>query len=102
VHGSHALRDLISGIPRLRGISSRRSWLSTLRAITGTKEAPGYKDTPVISSRGPIKIVRRHPDPKGNVGWYNPDSVLLCALGIGCVMALTGIRPASAPLTALA
>lgn len=102
MHGSHALRDLISGIPRLRGISSRRSWLSTLRTITGAKEAPGYKDTPVISSRGPIKIVRRHPDSKGNVGWYNPDSVLLCGLGIGCVMALTGIRPASAPLTALA
>jgi peptidoglycan hydrolase-like protein with peptidoglycan-binding domain len=39
-------------------------WLSTMRAITGTKEAPSSKDNPFIIEMA-HEIVRRFPDLKG-------------------------------------
>jgi peptidoglycan hydrolase-like protein with peptidoglycan-binding domain len=76
-------------------------WLSTMRALTGTTEAPGSKDNPFIIEMA-HEIVRRYPDLKGNVGWYNHDSIPWCGLGMGYVMAVNGIRPCDAPLSALA
>jgi uncharacterized protein (TIGR02594 family) len=76
-------------------------WLSTMRAITGTKEAPSSKDNPFIIEMA-HEIVRRYPELKGNVGWYNHDSIPWCGLGIGYVFAVNGIKPASAPLSSLA
>jgi len=76
-------------------------WLSTMRALTGTKEAPGSKDNPFIIEMA-HEIVRRYPDLKGNVGWYNHDSIPWCGLDMGYVMAVNGIKPVSAPLFALA
>jgi uncharacterized protein (TIGR02594 family) len=76
-------------------------WLSTMRALTGTKEAPSSKDNPFIIEMA-HEIVRRYPDLKGNVGWYNHDSIPWCGLQMGYVMAVNGIRPCAAPLSALA
>lgn len=76
-------------------------WLATMRALTGTKEAPGSKDNPFIIEMA-HEIVRRYPDLKGTVGWYNHDSIPWCGLDMGYVMALNGIKPVSAPLSALA
>jgi hypothetical protein len=76
-------------------------WLSTMRALTGTTEAPGSKDNPFIIEMA-HEIVRRYPDLKGNVGWYNHDSIPWCGLGMGYVMAVNGIKPCEAPLSALA
>jgi hypothetical protein len=76
-------------------------WLSTMRALTGTTEAPGSKDNPFIIEMA-HEIVRRYPDLKGNVGWYNHDSIPWCGLGMGYVMAVNGIKPCDAPLSALA
>lgn len=76
-------------------------WLSTMRALTGTVEAPGSRDNPFIIEMA-HEIVRRYPDLKGNVGWYNHDSIPWCGLQMGYVMAVNGIKPCSAPLSALA
>jgi uncharacterized protein (TIGR02594 family) len=76
-------------------------WLSTMRALTGTKEAPSSKDNPFIVEMA-HEIVRRFPDLKGNVGWYNHDSIPWCGLQMGYVMAVNGIKPCAAPLSALA
>lgn len=76
-------------------------WLATMRALTGTLEAPGSKDNPFIIEMA-HEIVRRYPDLKGNVGWYNHDSIPWCGLQMGYVMAVNGIKPCDAPLSALA
>jgi uncharacterized protein (TIGR02594 family) len=76
-------------------------WLATMRALTGTKEAPASKDNPFIIEMA-HEIVRRYPDLKGNVGWYNHDSIPWCGLQMGYVMAVNGIKPCDAPLSALA
>lgn len=76
-------------------------WLATMRALTGTKEAPGSKDNPFIIEMA-HEVVRRYPDLKGNVGWYNHDSIPWCGLGMAYCMAINGIKPVSAPLSALA
>ena len=75
-------------------------WLATMRALTGTTEAPGSKDNPFIIEMA-HEIVRRYPDLKGNVGWYNHDSIPWCGLGMAYAMAVNGIKPSSAPLSAL-
>lgn len=72
-----------------------------MRALTGTKEAPRSKDNPFIIEMA-HEIVRRYPDLKGNVGWYNHDSIPSCGLGLAYCMAINGIKPVSAPLSALA
>ncbi|OYU91881.1 MAG: hypothetical protein CFE29_03255 [Bradyrhizobiaceae bacterium PARB1] len=76
-------------------------WLATMRALTGTKEAPGSKDNPFIIEMA-HEIVRRYPDLKGTVGWYNHDSIPWCGLGMAYCMAINGIKPVAAPLSALA
>lgn len=76
-------------------------WLSTMRAITGTKEAPGAKDNPFIIEMA-AEIVRRYPDLRGTVGWYNHDSIPWCGLDMGYVMAVNGIKPPKYALSALA
>lgn len=76
-------------------------WLSTARALTGTKEAPGAKDNPLIVDMA-HEIVRRFPELRRNVDWYNHDSIPWCGLFIGYCFAVNGIRPADAPLSALA
>jgi len=76
-------------------------WLATMRALTGTKEAPGDKDNPFIIEMA-HEIVRRYPDLKGTVGWYNHDSIPWCGLDMGYVMAINGIRPPKYLLSALA
>lgn len=76
-------------------------WLATMRALTGTTEAPGSKDNPFIIEMA-HEIVRRYPDLKGNVGWYNHDSIPWCGLGMAYAMAVNGIKPVDAPLSALA
>jgi hypothetical protein len=74
-------------------------WLATMRALTGTTEAPGSKDNPFI-----VEMAHEmcYPDLKGNVGWYNHDSIPWCGLDMGYVMAVNGIKPVEAPLSALA
>jgi uncharacterized protein (TIGR02594 family) len=75
-------------------------WLATMRAITGTKEAPGSKDNPFIIEMA-HEVTRRFPDLRGVVDWYNHDSIPWCGLGMAYCMAVNGIRPAAQPLSAL-
>jgi uncharacterized protein (TIGR02594 family) len=75
-------------------------WLSTARALTGTTEVPGSKDNPFIIEMA-HEIVRRFPDLKGTVGWYNHDSIPWCGLFMGYCMAVNGIKPSPTPLGAL-
>jgi len=75
-------------------------WLATMRALTGTREAPGSKDNPFIIEMA-HEVVRRYPDLKGNVGWYNHDSIPWCGLQMAYCMAINGIKPSPAPLSAL-
>lgn len=75
-------------------------WLATMRALTGTTEAPGSKDNPFIVEMA-HEIVRRFPDLKGNVGWYNHDSIPWCGLAMAYAFAVNGIKPSKAPLSAL-
>lgn len=76
-------------------------WLATMRAITGTKEVPGNKDNPFIIEMA-HEIVRRYPELRGNVGWYNHDGIPWCGLGMGYVFAINGIKPVPALLSAIA
>jgi uncharacterized protein (TIGR02594 family) len=76
-------------------------WLSTARALTGTKEVPGSKDNPFIIEMA-HEISRRFPDLKGTVDWYNHDSIPWCGLFMGYCMAVNGIKPPAQPLSALA
>ncbi len=75
-------------------------WLATARALTGAKEAPGSKDNPLIIEMA-HEICSRYPDLKGNVDWYNHDSIPWCGLFIGYCFAANGVRPSGAPLSAL-
>jgi uncharacterized protein (TIGR02594 family) len=67
-------------------------WLSVMRAIDGTKEVAGGKDSPVILS-WVKEIVAAYPDLKGTVGWYNHDSIPWCGLVVGYVVVKAGFRP---------
>lgn len=75
-------------------------WLATARALTGIKEAPGSKDNPFIIEMA-HEICARYPELKGVVDWYNHDSIPWCGLFIGYCFAINGIKPSSAPLSAL-
>lgn len=75
-------------------------WLATARALTGTKEVPGSRDNPFIIDMA-HEITRRFPDLRRNVDWYNHDSVPWCGLFVGYCMAVNGIKPSAAPLSAL-
>lgn len=74
-------------------------WLTTMRALNGLKEAPGDKDNPFIIEMA-HEVVRRYPDLKGTVAWYNHDSIPWCGLDMAYVMAINGIKPPAAPLGA--
>jgi uncharacterized protein (TIGR02594 family) len=76
-------------------------WLATMRALTGTREAPGSKDNPLIVEMA-HEIVRRYPKLKGSVAWYNHDSIPWCGLGVGYSYAVNGIEPVEGMLSALA
>lgn len=67
-------------------------WLSVMRAITGTKEAAGSADSPIIL--GWVKtIVDTYPDLKGTVGWYNHDSIPWCGLAAAYALTKAGFKP---------
>lgn len=74
-------------------------WLSVMRAIDGTKEVQGGKDSPVIL-QWVKEIVAAYPDLKGAVGWYNHDSIPWCGLAVGYAVAKTGFKPPAALLGA--
>jgi len=76
-------------------------WLATMRALTGTKEAPGDRDNPFIVGMA-AEICRRYPDLQGTVGWYNHDSIPWCGLDMGYSFAINGIKPPKYCLSALA
>ncbi len=67
-------------------------WLSIMRAITGTKEVQGGKDSPVILS-WVKEIVAAYPELKGTVGWYNKDSIPWCGLAVGYAVTKAGFKP---------
>jgi uncharacterized protein (TIGR02594 family) len=75
-------------------------WLSTARALTGTKEVLGSKDNPFIIEMA-HEVARRFPELKGNIDWYNHDSIPWCGLFMAYCMAVNGIKPSSTPLGAL-
>lgn len=67
-------------------------WLSIMRAIDGTKEVQGGKDSPIILS-WVNEIVASYPDLKGTVGWYNKDSIPWCGLAVGYCVVKAGFKP---------
>lgn len=66
--------------------------LVTMRAITGTLEAPGSSDNPVIISWA-NEIAKRYPEMKLYCAQYTHDSIPWCGLCVGYVMAHNGIKP---------
>ena len=76
-------------------------WLSTMRAITGTKEIPGDKDNPFIINMAKV-IVAKYPKFKGDYGWYNHDSIPWCGLGLAYSVTVNDIEPAELGLSAKA
>lgn len=83
--------------PSVRGIAP---WLSVMRAISGTKEVPGAKDSPIIM-KWVSDIGTRFPEHakylKNN---YTHDSVPWCGLCVAEVMAMVGINPVTESLWA--
>src|SRR5262245_44978950 len=67
-------------------------WLATMRSITGTLEAPGSADNPVILAWRD-EIARRFPDMAPYCANYNHDSIPSCGLTVAYCMAANGIRP---------
>lgn len=75
-------------------------WLSVMRALTGTKEVLGSKDSPVILSW--VKdVVTAYPDLQGTVGWYDHDSVPWCGLCAAYCVTKSGYKPPKLALGAL-
>jgi hypothetical protein len=72
------------------------SWLGTMRDITGTLEAPGSADNPVILAwRDEIGL--RFPDMASYCAEYTHDSIAWCGLTVAYCMAHNGIRPVFGP-----
>lgn len=74
--------------------------LSVMRAITGTKEATGKANNPVILGWA-TEIVARYPSLKAGVGWYVSDATAWCGLAVAYCCAVSGLKPPEAPLWAL-
>lgn len=68
------------------------SWLLTMRQITGTLEAPGDADNPVIMAWCDV-IAKAYPEMKDYCAGYKHDSTPWCGLTIAYVLAKNGIRP---------
>jgi hypothetical protein len=66
--------------------------LATMRAITGTVEASGSTDNPVILGWA-AEIGRRFPDLASYCANYTHDAIAWCGLTVGYCMAMAGIRP---------
>lgn len=66
--------------------------LATMRAITGTLEAPGAADNPVILA-WVAEIAQRFPEMAAYCRNYRHDSIPWCGLCMAYVMAHNGIRP---------
>lgn len=67
-------------------------WLETMRSITGTLEAPGASDNPVILGWA-REIGERFPEMRSYVENYTHDSIAWCGLTVAICMARNGIRP---------
>jgi len=63
-----------------------------MRAITGTVEAPGDADNPVILGWA-TEIGRRFPEMAPYCANYTHDAIAWCGLTVGYCMAMAGIRP---------
>jgi uncharacterized protein (TIGR02594 family) len=72
------------------------SWLKTMRDITGTLEAPGSADNPVILAWRD-EIASRFPDMASYCAEYTHDSIAWCGLTVAYCMAHNGIRPIFGP-----
>jgi uncharacterized protein (TIGR02594 family) len=67
-------------------------WLNVMRAITGTKEAPGDEDNPAILAMAD-EIARLYPDMEAYCASYQHDETPWCGLATGYACATSGIRP---------
>lgn len=67
-------------------------WMTTMRAITGTKEIPGGGDNPMIIGWRD-EIAARYPEMRSYCAGYKHDSIPWCGLGVAYVMAHNGIKP---------
>lgn len=75
-------------------------WLSTMRALTGTKEIPGARSNPLILSW--VKVLcARYPDLQRDLAWYMDDDTPWCGLGVAWVLGSNGHHPVTGPLRAL-
>src|SRR5262245_14737982 len=68
------------------------SWLSTMRDITGTLEAPGEADNPTILAWAE-EIAQRFPEMAGYARNYKHDATPWCGHTIAYCMAHNGIKP---------
>jgi hypothetical protein len=67
-------------------------WLATMRALTGTTEAPGAADNPVIMGWSEA-IARRFPRLGPYARRYDRDATAWCGQALAYVMAMAGIQP---------
>lgn len=68
------------------------SWLNTMRVLTGTKEAPGAADNPVIVGMAQA-IADHYPEMQEYCDQYQHDSTAWCGLAAAYCLAMNGIKP---------
>lgn len=71
-------------------------WLTTMRAISGTKEFPGGADNPIILNWIRV-IAKAFPEQAAYAASYTHDSIPWCGVTIAYCLAVNGIRPAWGP-----
>lgn len=87
----------------LGSVLSVAPWLARMRAYTGIKEVPGPANNPRIL--GMVDdLIETWPDLKGDISWYNADSIAWCGLVEGAAVGLgePRYRPPGGMLRALA
>ncbi len=82
--------------PPVDAVSDIPAWLQTMRQITGTHEAAGAADNPVILGFA-TAIAKAYPDMASYCARYNHDSIAWCGLTVAFCMASAGIRPQFGP-----
>lgn len=70
--------------------------LEVMRSITGTVEAPGDADNPVILS-WTRAIADRFPEMASYCALYKHDAIAWCGLTVAYCMAMAGVRPVFGP-----
>lgn len=83
--------------PPLASVLEVAPHLATMRAITGTREIPGAKDSPIILAWREV-IAAHFPEMRQYAMGYTHDSIPWCGFGLAYCCAVNGIRPVFGPI----